>query len=382
MALTILQIAQSAALREGLLNNISSVATPTSNFEKQFSEILQVTGRHLTHEFFWTELIKTHFITLIDGQDYYPLPADFLAPVYDTTWNTSQHWPVQGPMSPQEWMTRKFGWIASTPYNRFNVRGSSTSGTFIVEPKPDSSTDGQVITFQYMSSAWCRPTSAWTASTAYTTSSYVYTNEAKIQHNGWTSVSDTWAYASASTITVPSGAASVYTVGDMVKLTQTTVKYFYITAVADTELTVVGTASTYTVANAVISSVYYATQNQTMPPELTVLKAGNSTTSGATSPTLNTGYSDTAVRWVVQSYERFLADTDICLLDEELLALGTVWRYLRAQGKPYEEKKAEYDAHVREHYTYNKGARTIAMSSQDTIPLINYYNIPDSGIGL
>lgn len=75
-----------------------------------------------------------------------------------------------------------------------------------------------------------------------------------IQTTGWQKVSDSWAYASATTITVPSGAASYYAVGDKIKLTQTTVKYFYIVAVADTLLTVTG-GSDFTVANAAITDI-------------------------------------------------------------------------------------------------------------------------------
>lgn len=77
--------------------------------------------------------------------------------------------------------------------------------------------------------------------------------------DGWTPVSDTWTYASASTITVPSGAAAIYQVGDKIKLTQTTPKYFYVTVVADTLLTVTG-GTDYTVANAAITSPYYSHQ--------------------------------------------------------------------------------------------------------------------------
>lgn len=80
--------------------------------------------------------------------------------------------------------------------------------------------------------------------------------------DGWQSVSDTWTYASASTITVPSGAATYYKKGDKIKLTQTTAKYFYITDVADTVLTVTG-GSDYSVANAAITSPYYS--HQTSP---------------------------------------------------------------------------------------------------------------------
>jgi hypothetical protein len=71
--------------------------------------------------------------------------------------------------------------------------------------------------------------------------------------DGWNQVSDTWTYASANTITVPSGAASLYQKGDKIKITQTTPRYFVITAVTDTLLTVYA-GSDYTVANAAITS--------------------------------------------------------------------------------------------------------------------------------
>lgn len=74
---------------------------------------------------------------------------------------------------------------------------------------------------------------------------------------GWCDVDEEWAYASASTITVPTGAASRFQVGDRIKLTQTTVKYFYIVGVADTLLTVNG-GTDYTVANAAITNIAYS----------------------------------------------------------------------------------------------------------------------------
>lgn len=77
--------------------------------------------------------------------------------------------------------------------------------------------------------------------------------------DGWNTVSDSWSYASATTITVPSGAASLYKKGDKIKFTQTTVKYFYVVSVADTVLTVTG-GSDYSVANAAISSIYVSHQ--------------------------------------------------------------------------------------------------------------------------
>lgn len=76
-------------------------------------------------------------------------------------------------------------------------------------------------------------------------------------NTGWKTVKDTWAYASATTITVPAGAASLYSVGDKIKITQTTDKFFYIVGVADTVLTVCA-GSDYTVANEAITAAYYS----------------------------------------------------------------------------------------------------------------------------
>jgi hypothetical protein len=72
---------------------------------------------------------------------------------------------------------------------------------------------------------------------------------------GWIPAGETWTYASASTITVASGAASRYQRGDKIKWTQTTVKYGVIVDVADTLLTI-AINTDYTVASAVISANY------------------------------------------------------------------------------------------------------------------------------
>lgn len=75
--------------------------------------------------------------------------------------------------------------------------------------------------------------------------------------DGWILVSDSWTYASASTITVPSDATTKYDVGDKIKLSNGSTKYFNITAVAATTLTVIG-VSGEVVANSAITSVYYS----------------------------------------------------------------------------------------------------------------------------
>jgi hypothetical protein len=75
--------------------------------------------------------------------------------------------------------------------------------------------------------------------------------------DGWVSANETWTYASATTITVPSGATAKYQKGDKIKLTQTTVKYFYVVGVADTVLTITG-GSSYTLTTGTITNNYYS----------------------------------------------------------------------------------------------------------------------------
>lgn len=77
------------------------------------------------------------------------------------------------------------------------------------------------------------------------------------QWDGWVAVQDSWAFASASTVTVPSDATTKYSVGDKVKFTQTSIKYFYIIEVTSTTLKLTA-GSDNTVANAAISGIYYS----------------------------------------------------------------------------------------------------------------------------
>lgn len=75
--------------------------------------------------------------------------------------------------------------------------------------------------------------------------------------DGWIEVSDSWSYASATTVTVPTDAATKYSVGDKIKFDNSSTKYFYIVAIAATTLTLSG-GTDYTVANSAISAIYYS----------------------------------------------------------------------------------------------------------------------------
>lgn len=79
--------------------------------------------------------------------------------------------------------------------------------------------------------------------------------------DGWVEPDETWTYASATTFTVSGDLTARYSVGDKIRLTQTTAKYFYVAGVSFgsgvTTLTVNGGAA-YSLANAAITSPSYS----------------------------------------------------------------------------------------------------------------------------
>jgi len=75
---------------------------------------------------------------------------------------------------------------------------------------------------------------------------------------GWMPVSDTWTYASAQTVNVPSGAASIYGKGTKIRFKQGgAYKYFNSTVIANTLLTL-RAGNAYSVDNAAITDIAYS----------------------------------------------------------------------------------------------------------------------------
>lgn len=120
--------------------------------------------------------------------------------------------------------------------------------------------------------------------------------------DGWVGISASWTYASASspeyTITVPSDATTTYQAGDKIKLTQGSVKYFIITKVAATVLTVYG-GTDYTLANSAISAISVSRVKCPfgfpLDPTKWTVTTTNSNDCSKTSPVSGTWYGDTGL---------------------------------------------------------------------------------------
>ena len=118
----------------------------------------------------WPKLQREHTFDLVDSQANYSLPTDFDRFIFETEWDRDDQWPLIGPISPQEWQTRKSGVVTSAPHRMFRVK-DRTDSVLYIHPTPSSGDAGQSLYFEYISKTWILPTT-WTATTSFSAASY------------------------------------------------------------------------------------------------------------------------------------------------------------------------------------------------------------------
>jgi hypothetical protein len=77
---------------------------------------------------------------------------------------------------------------------------------------------------------------------------------------------------------------------------------------------------------------------------------------------------------------QFQADTDLAYLDEELITLGAVWRYLRAKGLDYAEEMASYEREVEQALARDGGSTALSIAPQPVD--LGRLNLPDGSFGI
>ncbi len=77
----------------------------------------------------------------------------------------------------------------------------------------------------------------------------------------------------------------------------------------------------------------------------------------------------------------WVADTDVALLDEDVIELGIIWRLQHRLGLDYGEEKAEFDNRLDLLVARDGGTATLDLAPYDRLTLVGPYNVPETGFG-
>lgn len=84
----------------------------------------------------------------------------------------------------------------------------------------------------------------------------------------------------------------------------------------------------------------------------------------------------------VGAQSSYLLDTDVSLINEDLLTLAVKWRFLMAKGLDFEGYKEEYETKKDKITGRSASARSLPLNSRASgIRLLNSQNVPDTSFG-
>jgi hypothetical protein len=146
MKSTALQIIQQAALELGL-NKPNEVSASLENTGQQMLALLNAAGSDLSVMFPWQEISAVYAFQTVAAQAAYSFPANMNYVIDETFWDLSNHWPVLGPLTAQEWaaVTADVGSIAGREVFRF------IGDRLVLFPTPASVTN---MSYEYVTADW------------------------------------------------------------------------------------------------------------------------------------------------------------------------------------------------------------------------------------
>lgn len=154
---TALAVLNQAAGELGL-PQVVTVLNPESVQSTQLLAMLNSSGNELVTYYPWENLKREWTFNTEDGVGDYALPADWCYNVDQTQWDRSNHWPLIGPKSPQEWAWLKGGLLAAAPRIRFRIQNNMMKLWPI--PSQGDSPGVHTISQEYVSRNWVEVTPA------------------------------------------------------------------------------------------------------------------------------------------------------------------------------------------------------------------------------
>ena len=158
---SVLKIIQQTMAELGLPSPREVVASQ-DELVRQFLALLNRAGYELVQGYPWEQLDKQWIVETVDGESEYALPSDWSYFIDQTQWDRTNHWPLLGPKSPQEWQWLKGGLLSSGPRIRYRVWKRKFN--IFPTPSPDNTPSGDsnitgvfapwTLAMEYISNHW------------------------------------------------------------------------------------------------------------------------------------------------------------------------------------------------------------------------------------
>lgn len=132
----------------------TSVASLTDVQSIQLLSLLNSAGNELMLYYPWEQFIKEWLFDTVFDQGDYTLPADYNYFIDQTQWDKTDHWPLLGPKSAQEWSWLKNALVAALPRLRYRVAANKLSIWPI--PQATGSPATYTLSFQYITKNWVK----------------------------------------------------------------------------------------------------------------------------------------------------------------------------------------------------------------------------------
>jgi len=118
----------------------------------QLRSLLNSAGNELLLYYPWQQFRKEWTFNTVVDQGEYPLPDDWNYQLDQTQWDRTDHWPLIGPKSAQEWAWLKGGLLAAAPRLRYRIFDNK----FALWPIPSTTTSPSVfeLSQEYVRKYW------------------------------------------------------------------------------------------------------------------------------------------------------------------------------------------------------------------------------------
>jgi hypothetical protein len=323
-------------------------ATIVNNADPAAARLLQMarrSAREVAERHNWTALTVEN-VFIANGTSDYLLPPDYRSIVNDTLWDRSRFWRMRGALSPQQWQMYKSSIIGRASIERrwrIRVPAGDPGGAaaqFEIDP-PITGDVTSTFVYEYVSKNWCASTLLKQATNAISTSIFIV----GVSGLGGGAVLGVGGYAIGDTVTLAGG---TFTTPTTIVLTSVNMAGVPLTG----EILVPG--------------------NYTAVP---INPVGEASTSGH-------GSGETwTMSWGNMTQQGWRADTDVPLLEDDVIELGVLWRLLRRLGLAYDEEKDEFDRRLDLLVARDGGTATLDLAPVDRFALIGPYNLPETGFG-